>query len=111
MTTPFLSLGLAIKEMYEYDYGFSRWKAFFLSCILPYLVFLLGVKSFIRTVGIAGAVTGTLDAILVTIMFWRAKSLGKREPEYSIPKLYFVEILVVLVFLIASFLSFFPVKF
>lgn len=111
MTTPFLALGLALQEMYEYDYGFSRKKAFFLSCIVPYLVFLLGTKSFIRTTSIAGAITGTLYAILIIMMFWKAKSIGKRQPEYSIPKTYFLEILIVLVFVIASFLSLFPIEF
>jgi len=105
MTTPFLALGLALQEMYEYDFGFSRKKAFFFSCFIPYLIFLFGTKSFIKTITIAGAITGTLDAILIVLMFWKAKKTGKRIPEYSIKKSRVLGVAIISIFLISTLIT------
>ncbi len=86
MFTSFLTLGLALVDMYRYDYGFSRNKALLLTLSLPLIITLFDLTSFISVLAITGAIAGGLDAILVILMFWKAKKLGKRKPEYSLGK-------------------------
>jgi len=83
MGTSFLTLGLALKGMYSYDYKLSHNKAWLLTCFVPLGLFLLGIKSFIGTIGITGSIAGGIEGILIISMFWKAKKLGKRKPEYS----------------------------
>ena len=102
MATSFLSLGIALTDMYHYDFKFHRFAAFALSCIVPLVLFLIGVKNFISTIAIAGAMTGGLDSILITLMFWKAKKHGDREPEYELHKSKLFGIVLILVFVLGA---------
>jgi len=86
MMTAYLSLGLALQEMYEYDYRMKHNLSFLVTCIVPYILVVLGVKDFVKTLSIVGAVAGGLAAILIVLMFSRAKKLGEREPEYAVKR-------------------------
>jgi len=72
--------------MFEYDYKIDKFSSWFLTCSVPLVIFMLGVKSFVRTIGVAGSVSGGLMGILIVIMYIKAKKLGNRKPEYSIKK-------------------------
>lgn len=86
LATPYLTLGLALQEMYEYDYKLKRPLAFLLSCVLPFALFLAGVRSFINTIAITGVIGIGLGGVLVVLMFWKAKKNYEREPEYTLRK-------------------------
>ncbi len=83
MTTSFLALGLALKWLFNFDYKLNKNLSWGLTVFLPLALFLLGVKSFISTIGMAGSFAGGLDGILVVLMLWQAKKLKERKPEYS----------------------------
>ena len=100
MATSFLTLGLALKQMYNYDYKLNNKIAWLLTCSVPLIVFLLGVKSFIKTIGIAGAIAGGIDGILIVLIFWRVKKLGERKPEYSLNKNRLIGMILMLVFIL-----------
>jgi len=100
MTTAYLALGLALQEMYNYDYKLSKKISFMLTCGIPIILVLIGVKSFIKTIGLAGALSGGLTAILVTFMFYRAKNVGERKPEYEIKKNIVLTALIIIVFIL-----------
>lgn len=102
LATPFLTLGLALQEMYEYDYKLKKPLAFTLSCILPFVLFLIGIKSFVAVMGIAGALGPGLAAILIVLMFWRAKKKSERIPEYTIKKNVLLGLLLMLIFLLGA---------
>ena len=89
MFTTFLTLGVALKEMYEYDYHLNKFLAFALTMFLPLGLALSGFTTFIATLGITGAVAGGVDGILVVLAYWKAKKFGNRKPEYSmrVPKI------------------------
>ena len=99
MATAYLSLGLALHEMYEYDYKFSHNLAFFVTCIVPYVAIILGIKDFVKTLSIVGAVAGGITAILIVMMFRKAKNIGERHPEYTINKSNIINLILVLLFL------------
>lgn len=84
MATSFLTLGLALKEMYNYDYGLNKGISWALTCFVPLFIFLWGVTGFIRTISIAGSIAGGTGGVLIVLMFWKAKKKGKRKPEYTI---------------------------
>ncbi len=86
MSTSFIALGLALKEMYQYDYKLGRKTAWALTCIIPIIAFLLGVKGFIAVLGIAGAIAGGTEGILLVRMHTAAAKRKRSElkPEYAI---------------------------
>ncbi|MAG19989.1 hypothetical protein CL618_00985 [archaeon] len=100
MATSFLTLGLALKQMYDYDYGFSKHLSWFLTCIVPLGLFLLNFRSFIKTIGFAGSIAGGLDGILIVLMAWKAVKKGDRKPEYEIVKGKWLGIVLISVFVL-----------
>jgi tyrosine-specific transport protein len=84
MFTSFLTLGIAVQEVYEYDYGLSRVKSLLLTFSVPLLILLFDLTTFITIIGITGAIAGGVDGILITLMYWKAKTLGNRKPEYNL---------------------------
>lgn len=86
MGTSFLALGLALVQMYNYDYKLNKGLSWFLTIVFPLSIFLIGARGFIQTLGIVGAIVGGIEGILLVFIYWKAKKKGNRKPEYSFPK-------------------------
>ena len=98
MATSFLTLGLGLKEMYNYDYKINKKLAWLLTIIVPLGLFLLGIRSFINTLGFTGAIAGGIEGILFILIFWKARKYGDRKPEYSVPLNKVISGLLIMVF-------------
>lgn len=98
MFTSFLTIGIALKEIFEYDYGFSKNLSLFFTLSVPLVVALFNFTSFITVLGITGTIAGGLDGILIILMYWKAKLLGDRNPEYSMGKHYVLGTLLMVMF-------------
>ncbi|MBT4604411.1 hypothetical protein HOC01_02125 [archaeon] len=85
MFTSFITLGEALLEAYTYDYKIPRKISFLLVMFVPLLIVLFDLTSFISALAITGAVAGGIDGILIVLAYWKAKVLGDRKPEYSLP--------------------------
>lgn len=85
MASSFLTLGLALKDMYIFDYKIKSKPAWALTCIPPLILVLLGVSSFVNVIGITGILAGGMEGVLIALLALKAKKLGKRKPEYSMP--------------------------
>ncbi len=86
MFTSFLSLGTALKETYQFDFHMSRRLALFLTLSLPLVIAAFNLTTFVAILGVTGALAGGLDGIIITLMYWKAKRLGERTPEYLLPQ-------------------------
>jgi len=101
MSTSFIALGLALKEMYMYDYKISKNTAWMLTCMVPLIAFLVGVKNFIGIIGFAGAVAGGIEGILLVSMHHKAqKKRPERKPEYAFSKNRFLSVALLIMFLL-----------
>jgi len=86
MSSSFMTLGTAIKQTFEYDYKAHPRTAVLLTLGVPALLFALGFRDFFGIVSAAGALSVGLTGLISLVTFWRARKLGNRKPEYSIPK-------------------------
>ncbi|HIG92574.1 TPA: amino acid permease [Candidatus Woesearchaeota archaeon] len=86
MFTSSLTLGIALTEIYCYDYKLPRTFSLLLTLAIPLLITLFGLTTFITVLGLTGAIAGGLDGILIVLMYWKSKTLGDRKPEYSLPR-------------------------
>lgn len=100
MATSFLTLGLALKWILTKDYEWNDKIAWLFAMSIPFVIFLLGLTSFISAILVTGAIAGGLDSIIVIYMFNKAKKLGDRKPEYSIKSNVVLNLVLVGVFLI-----------
>ena len=80
----FLVLALYLKNTLVYDLKFSKIPAFLVACGFPLILFLLGFRSFIDTIGFVGTVVGAVEGVIIILIFKRAQKTGDRQPEYSL---------------------------
>ena len=102
MSTSFLVLALALKEMYNYDYKISEKKSWLLTCSIPLLMFLFlaGSTTFTKILTITGILVGGLEGILIVFMYFKAKKFGNRKPEFEMKKSYLIAFLIILIFVL-----------
>ena len=103
-----------LKDAYKLDLRFRKWKAWALTIIIPYILFLIvvgfDILGFIEIVGLAGAISGGILGILIMLSVKKAKQHGKRTPEYEIHSSWIVIGLLSLIFIagiIYSIIQFF----
>ncbi|MBF8280265.1 MAG: amino acid permease [Candidatus Magasanikbacteria bacterium] len=81
MLTAGISVAFSTKRLFEWDVGVGREWAWVLTLAAPLLIFILGVRSFVTVIGAAGAVFSSLEAILLAIIYVRARRHGDIEPH------------------------------
>jgi tyrosine-specific transport protein len=108
--TAFLVLGIALKEIFVYDYKINKYLAWLIACCTPLLLILMGFNSFIAILSIVGGVSAGIDGLLITHMWLKAKKIGKRKPEYSINPNKILIFLVILIFIIALLKTIIDIK-
>ena len=106
MFTSFLTLAIALIEVYEYDYKFSRFWAMILTFAIPLMVVIFNLTSFITVLGLTGAFAGGLESILIVLMYWKAKILGDRKPEYVLPKFKILGVIFIMMFVLGILYQF-----
>lgn len=99
MSTSFLTLGLALKNTYQYDFKIKHLSAWLLTILVPLAIFLLGFNDFEQVLGLVGSVGGGAQGILVGLMFLRLKRLKEKQPAYQLSKSFLIFGLLSLVFI------------
>ena len=89
ISTSFLAVGLAIKEIYKFDYKKTNMKSSLMACVLPCIlaitIIILNISnSFYKVIDITGTFIYPLTGIMFVLTFWKAKQKGDRKPEYSL---------------------------
>jgi amino acid permease len=99
MTSSFLALGLALQQMYNYDYKLSKNVSWALTCLIPLGIVIWGIATFAKALEISGILAGGLSGALIVLMAIKAKKLGDRKPEYKMPINWLVAALFIALFL------------
>ena len=98
MFTSSLTLALAMKGIYHFDFKIQKTIAWVLTMTIPLLIFLSGAKSFINVIGMTGAFAGGIDGILIVLIFWKARKKKLRVPEYNLGRNTLIGALLILIF-------------
>ncbi|HLD27247.1 MAG TPA: aromatic amino acid transport family protein [Patescibacteria group bacterium] len=98
MATSFLTLGLALKNTYHFDFKLKHGLSWFLTVSLPLVIFLAGLNDFVKVMGTVGAIGGGLEGILIGLIYLKVKSQRERRPEYELPKSPWLVFLLSLIF-------------
>jgi len=71
--TSFVALGLTLKKVFWYDLKIEKTFAWLITCFVPLILFLAGIKSFISVISFVGGVMLGIDGILILLMFLKIK--------------------------------------
>ncbi|PIN81867.1 hypothetical protein COV11_00935 [Candidatus Woesearchaeota archaeon CG10_big_fil_rev_8_21_14_0_10_30_7] len=102
MTTSFIALGFALKDMFEFDYKFNFNTAWFFTISVPLIFFLTFKTTFTQVLSWVGSITGGLACVLILLAYLKVKKLGNRKPEYTINISKWFVYLIILVYIIGA---------
>lgn len=69
--TSYMSLGVTLRDAMHYDFHIPWAMSFFLSAILPFILYLVGIMSFISVVSISGIIFLAAEGVLLSITLIR----------------------------------------
>lgn len=105
MSTSFIAGGLAMRRLFQFDYGFSRFKAWLSTMIIPLTLFVIGARGFIQVLGIVGGVIISMHSIIIVSAFWKARMRGHRKPEFDLGSMRVVGAILILLYIFGSVLT------
>ncbi len=79
IATSFFTSLQAVREVYWWDFGLDKNKAWILSVIPPILIFLLGARNLTGVVSFTGAVTGGISGIIAIYLARRAAQKPQKK--------------------------------
>ncbi len=83
-STIFLNMATALKESLHQDFHFKNRFSWIFIAVVPYLLFLSGIRNFIDIIGLVGGIAISIDMILLVFVYVQARRHGERVPEYSV---------------------------
>lgn len=81
--TSFISIGLTLRKVFNYDLKIKKRTASAIVCFVPLFLFLIGFKSFIGVISFVGGITIGVDGILIILMYQKIKQ--KKVPLFTYP--------------------------
>ena len=100
MGTSCLMSGLAMRDSMSWDFKISPGLSTFLVCSAPFLLFILGFRSFIQAINIVGGVFISIEMFLILLIYWRAKQ--REDLPVGKYKLHHAALLVILLLITLS---------
>jgi len=82
--TSFISIGLTLKKVFNYDLKIEKKISWFITCFTPFILFLLGFQNFIKIISFVGGITIGIDGILILLMYQKIKK-GKKIALFAVP--------------------------
>jgi len=67
--TSFISLGLTLRKVFWYDLKIEKNLAWAITCFIPLILFLIGIKNFIPVISFVGGIMLGIDGILILLMY------------------------------------------
>ncbi len=106
MSTSYLALSIALIDMFKFDFNQSKARGWFFTISVPIIFFILlelvNYANFTKVLGIGGVLSGGLAAVLILLMAHKAKYLGDKKPEYSMPVSKLLTGILILLFVIGT---------
>jgi len=107
MATSFIAVSFAVTQMYHFDYKLKKENASLLACFIPLIMALViniaNIKhAFFVVLDLTGSFGGSLAGILIILVWWKAKKLGNRKPEYTLPHLKVISLLLIFMFILGA---------
>ncbi len=95
--TSFNSLGLILRNIFWYDLKINKNLAWAITCFFPLFLFLIGIKSFIVVISLAGGTMLAITGILVLLMY---QKVTKNKFVYLLILIFLIGIIYELIYLL-----------
>ncbi|MFH1308533.1 MAG: aromatic amino acid transport family protein [Patescibacteria group bacterium] len=73
--TSFFIIGLSLKKVFWYDFKINKNVSWFLVCLVPLVLFLLGFSNFIFIIVVLGALLGAIEGSSIVLIYKKVRKL------------------------------------
>ena len=106
MGTSYTVSALALRDSLRWDYNIPTGAAGMLATGVPFLLFVLGLRSFIMVLDIIGGVFISLEMLLALLIYYKAKHAGDlKRSKYNMHYSVFVLMLMIIAFAVGAIYS------
>ncbi|TAN33092.1 hypothetical protein EPN28_03790 [Patescibacteria group bacterium] len=106
MGTAFFGQGVALKQLFIWDFKLNRHLSELLVIFFPLFLFMLGLRSFVAVLDVVGGVFIGITAMLTVLVCWRARSAGDLPASrYNLHHFWLLAVPVFAAFALAAILS------
>lgn len=102
ISTSFITIGMALRRVFQFDYGLKRLHALVLTISVPFILLILQLSSFIQVLTLVGGVLIGIQAIIIILSFWKAGEKGARKPEFALGRLRVVGAALIIIFALGA---------
>ncbi len=79
VVTSYIVISQSLKEVYWWDEGINEYLAWFLATVVPFGIYLIGVKDLIGVIGLTGAITGGLYGIILISIYLKVQEKKRQR--------------------------------
>ena len=98
--TSFFVLGLSLKKTFWYDFKINKNLSWFLVCIVPIGLFVLGIRGFVPIIVLLGAFIAAIEGIAIVLIYKKAKRFSDKVPEYNLKVPDVLRYIIILIFVL-----------
>lgn len=69
----YMMLGIQLSNTFKYDFHMPHWLSWIITCGVPVLLFVIGVREFIDVIGFVGGVFVGIMGILIALTYWKMR--------------------------------------
>lgn len=103
--TSFFVLGISLKKTFWYDFKVNKHLSWFLVCIVPLALFLLGIRDFIPIILIVGSFLIGMRTVIIVFINKKVRKLTEEFPDYNLKIPEFLKYIIILVFALGLILT------
>ncbi len=84
LSTPFLLLGWALKDIFIFDYNLPKPIPWLLAVFPPFIFYLISNTTFVTALNVSGAIAGSLSYFLIAAIVLKSEKVREEKPPYVI---------------------------
>jgi|AntRauTorckE6833_2_1112554.scaffolds.fasta_scaffold00512_10 amino acid permease len=78
MGTSFLIGAISLRDSIHWDFSIKLKWASLITCIVPLIIFIAGLREFVKAIDIVGGVLVSMELLLMIAVYWKAQHVGQR---------------------------------
>lgn len=81
MSMSYLNIASSLRDSLRWDFGFGHTPAGVVACMLPFLIFMAGIRQFIELIDLVGGVVMSVELLLLLYIYWKMEHAKKKHTD------------------------------
>ncbi len=105
MGLSYLNCASTIRDSLTWDFKINPALGATIACLIPFGLFVWGMRGFIETIDVVGGVFMSVELLLLLYIYWKVEHLKRKSPDYMVHHAIWLFILLILAFSVGTVYS------